>query len=118
VAVTPVFEGAAELDVAEAFVPAEVFDLGFPGDAEGSEGEGAEADGEEGAVAGGYAGVAWGSGGTRWGRGENGFFNAGALPGRHEAGQVFRVREEGEDQLGGVGEPLRGFEVKVHSLGF
>ena len=65
-AVTPVFEGAAELDVAEAFVPAEVFDLGFPGDAEGSEREGAEADGEERAVAGGYAGVAWGVGWAGW----------------------------------------------------
>ena len=45
VAVAPGCEGAAELDVAEALIPAEVFDLGFPGDSEWGEGEGTEAEG-------------------------------------------------------------------------
>ena len=45
VAVAPGGEGTAELDVAEAMVPAEVFNLGFPWNSEGGEGEWAEAEG-------------------------------------------------------------------------
>ena len=116
VAVSPGGEWAAELDVAEAVVPTEVFDLGFPGDAEWGEGEGTEADGEAGAVAGGYAGVARGVWRARGWWGEDGFFDAGTLPAGHEAGEVFGVREEGEDQLGRIGEPLRGFEVVGHGF--
>ena len=47
-------------------------------------------------------------------RGEGGFFNAGLLPGGHEARKVLRVREEGEDVLDGVREPLLGLEVMTH----
>jgi len=46
--------------------------------------------------------------------GEDGFFDVGALPAGHEAGKVFRVCEEGEDQLRRVGEPLRRFKVVGH----
>ena len=45
VAVSPVFEGAALLDVTEAFIPSEVFDESFPGNANGDEWQSAKADG-------------------------------------------------------------------------
>ena len=116
VAVAPGGEGASELDVAEALVPAEIFDLGFPWDSEWGEREWAVADGEAGAVTGSDAGVSrrvWGTWGW-WG--EDGFFNASALPMRHEAWEIFGVCEEGEDQLWRVGKPLRGFEVVGHEF--
>lgn len=51
VAVAPVFEGAAELDIAEAVEPAEVFDECVPGKANGGEGDGADGDGEARSIA-------------------------------------------------------------------
>jgi hypothetical protein len=104
------------LDVAEALIPAEVFDLGFPGNPEWGEGKWTEADGEVGTVTGGYAGVA---GAVWWAWGwwsEDGFFNASALPMRHQAWEVFGVCEEGEDQLWRIGKPLRGFKVMGHEF--
>ncbi len=113
-AVSPIFKGATELDVAEALVPAKVFDLGFPWNAERGEGKWADADGEFCAVSGGYAGVAWGVFGTGLWCGEQGFFDAGALPFGHEAWKVFGVREEGEDQLRWIGKPLFCGEGMAH----
>jgi len=118
VAVAPVGEGAAELGVAEALVPAEVFDFGFPWDAEGCKRERADADGETGAVASGYAGVAGGAGGAWWWGGEDGFFDAGGLPARHQAREVFGVREEGEDQLRRVRQPLFRLELEAFRHSF
>ncbi len=116
VAVAPVAEGAAELEVAEAFEPAKVFDEGFPGEADGREGEGAHGEGEARAGAGGDAvGVGEGLGG--WRRREScGVLDARVLPGGHEAGEIGGVGEEGEDQLDGVGQPLFRLEVEAHSL--
>ncbi len=116
VAVTPIFEGAAELYIAEAFEPAEVFDACVPGDADGGEGDGADGDGEEGAGAGGDAvGAGEGLGrGRRWD--EGGAVDAGALPGGHEAREIGGVREEGENHLERVGQALLGFEVEAHDL--
>jgi hypothetical protein len=116
VAVTPVGEGAAMLDVAEVIVPEELGDFGVPGDAEGRVGEGAEAEGHAGSRAGDDAGVEAACGRTRrrWGKG--GFLDAGFLPGRHEAREVLRVGEEGEDVLGGEGKPLLGLEGVAHSF--
>jgi hypothetical protein len=45
---------------------------------------------------------------------EGGLFDAGLLPGRHEAGKIFRVGEEGEDQFEGVGKPLLGLVGVAH----
>ena len=116
VAVLPVGEGAAELDVAEVVVPGELGDLGVPGEADGREGESAEGEGEPGAGAGGDASVSGCR--TGWARaevGEGGLLDAGLLPGGHEAGQVFGVGEEGEDDARGIGKPLLG--VKVWRIG-
>ena len=116
VAVAPVFEGAAELDVAEAFEPAEVFDEGVPGEADGGEGDGADGEGEARAGAGGDA-VGAGEGiGRRRGRDVGGVLDARVLPGGHEAGEVGGVGEEGEDLLEGVGQALFGLEVETHGF--
>ena len=115
-AVSPEFERAAELDVAEAFEPAEVFDEGVPGEAERGEGDGADGEGEARACAGGDA-VGAGEGiGWWWRRDEGGVFDARVLPGGHEAGEIGGVGEEGEDLLDGVGKALLGLEVEAHSL--
>ncbi len=116
VAVAPVGEGAAGLDVAEAVEPAEVFDEGLPGETDGRVREGADGEGEAGAGAGGDAvGAGEGVGrGRRWD--EVGIFDLGVLPGGHEAREVGGVGEEGEDALGGVREPLLGFEGVAHVL--
>jgi hypothetical protein len=45
-----------------------------------------------------------------------GLFNAGILPGGHEAREVGGVGEEGEDGFERVGEPLLGLEVVAHQL--
>ncbi len=116
VAVTPVAEGAVELDVAEAFEPAEVFDEGVPCEADGREGNGTNGDREARAGAGGDAvgageGLGWG---RRWDEGS--VLDAGALPGGHDFGEIGGVGEEGEDQLDGVGQPLLGFEVEAHGF--
>ncbi len=55
VAVAPVSKGAADLAVAEVFVPDKLGDLRFPGDADGGIAEGFEAEGHACADAGGYA---------------------------------------------------------------
>ena len=116
VAVAPVSEGAAELDVAEAFEPAEVFDEGVPGEADGGEGDGADGEGEARAGAGGDA-VGAGEGFGWWrGRDVGGVLDAGVLPGGHEAGEVGGVGEESEDLLDGVGEALFGLEVEAHGF--
>ncbi len=116
-AVLPVNKRAAELDVAEVVIPGELGDLGLPRDADGGVGEGAEAERHFSAGAGsdGLEAEGWvrGDGARRW-RGEGGLFNAGLLPGRHEAREVFRVGEECEDQLDGVGKPLLGVEGVRH----
>lgn len=115
-AVTPVSEGAAELDVAKAFEPAEFFDEGVPCDANGGEGNGAEGKGKARAIAcgdlvGAKEGIRW------WGWcDQGGLFDAGVLPGGHESGEVGWVCEEGEDLLDGVGQPLLRVEVKVHGF--
>jgi hypothetical protein len=113
VAAAPGGEGAAELDVAEAILPDELGDLGLPWDAEGRVRKGAETEGDAGARAGGD-GFEAESGGRRYGarrrRGEGRLFDAGFLRRGHEAGQVFGIGEEGEDELDGIGEPLLGVE--------
>ncbi len=117
VAVTPVGEGATKLDVTEVVVPGEFSDLRLPGDADGGVGEGAEADGHAGACTGGEAFEAeCGVGGDRLGRwwGEGCFFDAGLLPGRHEAWEVFRIAKEGKDDFDGIGQPLFGTEGVTH----
>ncbi len=115
VAVAPVAEGAAELDVAEAFEPAEVFDEGVPREADGGEGDGTDGEGEARAGAGGDA-VGVGEGLGWWRRWDvGGVLDARALPGGHEA-EVGGVGEEGEDVLDGVGEALLGLEVEAHGL--
>ena len=118
VAVAPVGEGATELDIAEVLVPDELRDLCLPGDTDGGVGEGAEANGHAGASSGGEAFEAegWVGGyglGRRWGEGC--FFDAGLLPGGHEAWEVFRIAKEGKDDLNGVGQPLFGAEGVTHS---
>ncbi len=118
VAVLPVFEGAAELGVAKMVVPDEVGDLGVPGDADGGEGEGAEGERQACAGACGDASLGRGGGRSRGRRGEGGLFDTGLLPGGHEAGKVLGVREEGEDELGGEGEPLLGVEGVAHGEKF
>jgi hypothetical protein len=116
VAVTPGLEGAAELDVAEAFEPAEVFDERAPGQADGAEGDGADGEREARSVAGGDAVPPWEGRGRRRrcevGRG----FDAGLLPVGHEARQIGGVREEGEDGFEGIGEPLLGRKVVEHRV--
>jgi hypothetical protein len=115
--VAPVGEGAADLHVAEVIVPDELGDLCLPWDADGGVGEWTEAEGHAGACAGGDAVEAEsGIGGDRFGRrwGEGGLFDAGLLPGRHEAREILRIAEEGEDQLDGVREPLLGAESVAH----
>ena len=111
VAVVPEEEGAGDLGVAELLVPDEVVDGGEPGEAYGGVGEGAEAERDLRAVAGGEAA---GGGRRGWWRAEGGFFNARGVPPGHEAGEVFRIREEGEDGFFGVGKELFGGEVLVH----
>jgi len=116
VAVTPILEGASELHVAEAFEPAEVFDEGVPGEADGREGDGADCEGEARASAGGDAvgaeeGIEW-----RRRRDVDGALDARVLPGGHEAGKVSGVGEEGEDLLDGVGEALFCLEVEAHGF--
>jgi hypothetical protein len=98
VAVTPVFEGAAELEVAEALVPGEVFDEGFPGKANGNKRQAAKAEGEARTGAGDEAGIMRRAFWTRRRRGEGGLLNAGTLPARKKLGKVLRVGEEGEDE--------------------
>ena len=116
VAVTPVLEGAGELDVAEAFEPAEVFDESIPGGADRGERDGADRDEEARAGAGGDV-VGAGEGMRRWRRRDvGGVVDAGVLPGWHEAGKVAGVCEESEDHLEGVGDPLLGLEVEAHAL--
>jgi hypothetical protein len=119
VAVVPEGEGAAELEVAEVFIPGELCDFELPRDADGRVREGFEADGHAGSFAGGDAFEAQGwvfGDGARWRRGEGGLFDADTLPARHEAGKVLGVGEEGEDDLDGVREPLDGLEVVAHLL--
>ncbi len=113
-AVSPGLEGAAMLNVAEVVVPGEFGDFGVPGQAHGREGEGAEGDGHAGSGAGDDAWESRGIGRTRRGWGEGGFLNAGLLPGGHEARKIFRVGEEGEDELKRKGEPLLGVEGMGH----
>ena len=114
VAVTPEAEGAAELDVAEAVEPAEVFNERIPGDADGREGDGADGEAEACAGTGGDA-VGAREGFVGWrGWNEGGVVDARALPGGHEAGEIGRVGEEGEDRLDGVGELLLGVKVETH----
>jgi len=113
--VTPVFEGASELEVAEAVEPAEVFDEGVPWNADRGEGDGTDGDGEARARAGGDVREAREGlrGRRRWD--EGGVIDAGALPGGHEAGEVCGVCKEGEDGLDGVGEMLLGVEAQAHT---
>jgi len=59
VAVMPGLERPLDLNVAEAIVPAEVFNLCFPRDTDRAEGDGFEAEGEACAVACSHAGIAW-----------------------------------------------------------
>ena len=125
VAVFPEGERAAMLDVAELLVPGEVDDLGVPGDADGREGDGTEAHGETGARAGddgsGTSGRSAGGCGRGIGAGrrrsEGGLFDAGFLPGGHEAWEIFRIGEEEEDELDGIGEPLLGVKGVAHVCG-
>ena len=50
-----------------------------------------------------------------WRRGDVvGVLDAGALPVRHEAGEVGGVGEEGEDGFERVGQMLLGLEVEAH----
>jgi hypothetical protein len=114
-AVVPVGKGAAKLVVAEVIVPNELGDLGFPGDAYGSVGKGFEGEAHARAGTGGdaFALCGW----VGWWRGSvGGFFNAGVLPARHKARKIFRVGEEGKDELDGVGEPLFGVVVITHNV--
>ena len=53
----------------------------------------------------------------RWRRREGGFFDAGLLPGRHEAREIFGIGEEGEDDVDGIGEPLFGVKGVAHAGG-
>ncbi len=116
VAVAPGFEGAAMLDVAEVIVPGELGDLGVPGKADRGEGKGAKGEGHAGA---GASDDSWETrrvGGARWGWGEGDIFDAGLLPGGHEAREVFGIGEEGEDEVGGEGKPLLGVEGVGHTV--
>lgn len=94
-AVMPVCERAAELLVAEVIVPDELGDLSFPENSRGRVWEGAKADREFRTSAG--CKVAEFGGSDRRRRCEGGFFDAGLLPGRHEAWEIFGIGEEGED---------------------
>jgi len=116
VAVLPGGKRAAVLDIAELLVPEEVDDLGVPGNADGRKGDGAEAEGEAGAGAGDDGSARQlHTGGRGWGRGEGGFFDAGLLPGGHEAREVFRIGEEAEDELNWMGKPLFGVKGVAHT---
>ena len=116
VAVTPVAEGAVELDVAETFEPAKVFNEGVPSEADGREGNGANGDREARACAGGDA-VGTREGLGRWRRrDEGGVLDARVLPSGHEAGEIGGIGEEGENQLDGVGQPLLSLEVEAHGF--
>lgn len=109
VPVMPVGEGTAELEVSEVAVPDEFVDLGLPGYAYRGARKWAEAKGDAGAQAGGDGAEGWRKSErsrARWRRGEGCFLDAGLLPWRHEAGKIFRVREEREDEVNRVWEPL------------
>jgi len=116
VAVTPVTEGAVELEVAETFEPTEVLDEGVPGEADGREGNGANGDGQARAGAGGDAIGARERLGRWRRRDEGGVLDACVLPGGHEAGEIGGVGEKGEDLLDGVGQPLFRLEVEAHGF--
>lgn len=84
----PISEGAVELVVAEVIIPDELGDFGLPHDSEGSIGKWFEAEGDARVYAGGDTLEADGSIRCGWGwwSGEGCFFDAGVLPGGHEAG--------------------------------
>lgn len=110
-AVVPVCEGAAELFVAEVVVPDELGYFGAPEDSLGCVGKGTEADCEFCACAGCEA--------ARCGRCdrrrcEGDLFDAGLLPGGHEAWEVFGICEEGEDAVNRIWEPLFGLKCVAH----
>ncbi len=116
VAVLPILKGAAKLGVAEVIVPDELRDLGLPWDAYGGEGEGTEGERKARSGTGGNAPLRHGRRRARRRWSEGSFFDAGLLPGRHEARKVFGIRKEGEDQLGGEGKPLLGLKGVAHAL--
>ena len=111
VAVEPIGERAAELEVTEAFVPGEVGDLCLPWNADRGVGEGTKAEGEASSDTGGGDGP-----GRRWRRNNDSLLDAGALPGGHEVGKAGGVCEEGEDAFDRVGEPLIGLEDVTHDV--
>ncbi len=116
-AMAPVGEGSAELDVAEVIVPGEFCDLGIPGDTDGGVREGTEADGHAGAGSSSYAVETQRRLSRRRARRrrcKGGLLDAGFLPGGHEAGEIFGVGEEGECRFNRVGEPLLGMEGVGH----
>jgi hypothetical protein len=84
VAVVPVGERTVDLAVAEAMVPEEVGDLCLPLHTDGREREGTEADSQTSSDSGGDAAASFRCG-VGWGWSEDGCFDAGVLPGRHEA---------------------------------
>jgi hypothetical protein len=116
VTVVPEGEGPAMLGVAEVVEPGELVDLGLPRDAQGRERDGPETEGHAGAGAGDDAREAHGICRSRpWrGWGEGRFFDARVLPFRHQAREVLRIGEEGEDVLDRVRKPLLGLEVVMH----
>ena len=110
----PGLEGATVLDVAEMLIPDKLGDLGIP-----------TADGW----------VKEGRRGTRWScgfrhlrrcrggavcqqggavRSERSLFDTGLLPGGHQAREVLRIGEEGEDEVEGKGKPLLGLKGVGH----
>ena len=117
VAVTPDAKRPAVLDIAETIVPGELSDLGVPGDPNGRERKGTERDRHASASAGddGLRLRCDGRCGAGWRRCERNLVDAGALPGRHQAGEIARVCEEKEDGLDGKWEPLLSLKRVAHT---